>query len=184
MNKTIQRALLVLLLTVVALQIVLLFRIRTPTEADQIVRPLGQQSDRRLPDSVKVSTFESEIEKRFDRIDDRLAQIENRIGALREVDQRIRRAEQQSATRSSDSARASTLQSEIEKRLDRLDSRLAQIEKKTGALTEIDQKITRLGTNLGPRLSDSWPGSTLQSDIERRFNRLDERLAQIENKLK
>jgi len=180
MNRTLQKVLLALFLIVVVIQIVLLFRIRTSTQVDQVVRPSERQSERHLPDSARASTLESEIVKRFDRIDERLAQIENRIGALRGIG----RSDQPSVARAPDSARVSTLQSAIEKRLDRLDSRLAQIETRTSALTEIDQKITRLGTNLGSRVSGSWPGSTLQSDIERRFNRLDERLARIENKLK
>ena len=184
MNRTLQKVLLVLLLAVVALQTVLLVRIRTPSRVDQVVWSAEQQSARRSSPSARASTLQPAIEKRFDRIDDRLAQIEKSIATLGGSDRRISRSDRQSGPRFADSAGVSTLQSAIEKRLDRIDNRIAALEKKTEALTEIDQKITRLGTNLGSRLSDSWPGSTLHSDIERRFNHLDERLARIENKLK
>jgi len=184
MNRTIGWALLVLVLIAVVLQIVLLFRTRAPGEIDQRTGHLEQQSGTRPLDSATISTLQPEIEKRFERLDDRLAEIENQIGAIREIDEGISRRQRQSETRAPDSGRASTLESEIEKRLDSLDYRLAKIENQIGAIREIDQKITRLGSNLGTRSLDSWSGSTLQSDIQKRFDSLDKRLNQIENRLK
>jgi chromosome segregation ATPase len=185
MNKTTQWTLLVLLVITVALQIVLLRRPSTPGRIEQGGSRSEYEGAVYLSDSANPAPrLDSDIETRFDRLDKRLAQIENRLGLLTEVHQRIAQWEQQSATRSPDHARTSTLQSRIEARLDRLDETLTQIESRTEALTEIEQKITRLAANLGQNLSDSWRGSTLQSDIETRFDRLDEKLAQIENKLK
>jgi len=184
MNKTIGWALFVLVLIAVVLQIVLLFRSRAPGEIDQSPERVEQQAGTPPLDSARISTLQPEIEKRFDSLDDRLAQIESQIGVITDIDRKVSLSARQSGTRSLDSARVATLQSEIEKRFDRLDDKLAKIENRTEAIGEVDQKVTRLGANLGTRYFDSWSGSTLQSDIQKRFDSLDSRLAQIENSLK